>query len=444
MSDYKISLSEVESFLLGHDDEKYIVNLEYDKETNLIYKFKQLPDGTKTTETEPLKSFMWMKHLGELKENLNFYGKNDLNIQNARKEYGITITELDHQNHPKLETGYQYLVTCDQGHERMLQFFRNGGLYGGVYDRRNGINENFLILSPIEQYLISTGKRLFKGYEDYDNLEKFVFDLETTGLDPKTSRIFLVGCKSNNGFEELFDCETDGDNADRSEVAAIAKFFAVIDYLKPTIIGGYNSANFDWDFIFKRCEILGVDITKIAKTLKNGEVINNRDGILKLGNEIENYVQTNMFGYSIIDIIHSVRRAQAIDSSMKSASLKYVCKYNKVAKKNRVYIKGDKIGALWSSDKKYYFDDKTGSYLEIKPKFEKMDYITREIVRDNPKKIFVFGDNDERDGFGGQAGQMRGEKNSIGIQQRKNQQWIPMRSIAIPNLKKIRKRLIMR
>ena len=36
MSDYKISLSEVESFLLGHDDEKYIVNLEYDKETNLI------------------------------------------------------------------------------------------------------------------------------------------------------------------------------------------------------------------------------------------------------------------------------------------------------------------------------------------------------------------------------------------------------------------------
>jgi DNA polymerase elongation subunit (family B) len=419
MSDYKISLSEVESFLLGHDDEKYIVNLEYDKETNLIYKFKQLPDGTKTTETEPLKSFMWMKHLGELKENLNFYGKNDLNIQNARKEYGITITELDHQNHPKLETGYQYLVTCDQGHERMLQFFRNGGLYGGVYDRRNGINENFLILSPIEQYLISTGKRLFKGYEDYDNLEKFVFDLETTGLDPKTSRIFLVGCKSNNGFEELFDCETDGDNADRSEVAAIAKFFAVIDYLKPTIIGGYNSANFDWDFIFKRCEILGIDITKIAKTLKNGEVINNRDGILKLGNEIENYVQTNMFGYSIIDIIHSVRRAQAIDSSMKSASLKYVCKYNKVAKKNRVYIKGDKIGALWSSDKKYYFDDKTGSYLEIKPKFEKMDYITREIVRDNPKKIFVFGDNDERDGFGGQAGQMRGEKNSIGIPTKK-------------------------
>ena len=425
MSDYKIPLNEVESFLMGHDDEKYIVNLEYDKETNLIYKFKQLPDGTKVTETEPLKAFMWMKHLGELREKVNFYGNNDLTIKNAREEYGITITVLDHKDHPKLKNGYKYLVTCDQGYQRMLDFFKNGGFYRGIYDKFNNINDHFLILSPIEQYLISTGKRLFKGYEDYDDLEKFVFDLETTGLDPQTSRIFLVGCKSNRGFEELFDCEVDGEDADKTEVAAIAKFFAVIDYLKPTTIGGYNSANFDWNFIFKRCEILGIDITKLAKTLKDGELINNRESILKLGNEVENYTQTNMFGYSIIDIIHSVRRAQAIDSSMKSASLKYVCKYNKVAKKNRVYIKGDKIGSLWKSDKKYFFDDKTGSYLETKPTFEKMDYITRDIVRSNPKKIFVFGDNDEREGYGGQAGQMRGEKNSIGIPTKKSPNTTP-------------------
>ena len=43
--------------------------------------------------------------------------------------------------------------------------------------------------------------------------------------------------------------------------------------------------------------------------------------MLKLGNEVEEYTQTNMFGYSIIDIIHSARRAQAIDSSMKSVGL---------------------------------------------------------------------------------------------------------------------------
>lgn len=419
MNGYRFTPEEIESFLQGHDDEKYIVNLEYDSKSNLIYKFKQDLDGNKSVETEPLKAFLWMKHLGELKKTINFYGSNDLNIKNARKEFGITITNLEHGNHPKLVDGYKYLVTCDQGYSRLLEFFKQGGFYRGIYDKTNGINENFLILSPIEQYLISTGKRLFKGYEVYDELEKFVFDLETTGLDPKTSRIFLIGCKSNKGFEELFDCETEGENADISEVSAIAKFFAVIDHIKPPIIGGYNSANFDWDFLFKRCEILGVDITKMAKTLKDNEIINNKKSILKLGNEVEDYMQTNMFGYSIIDIIHSARRAQAIDSSMKSASLKYVCKYNKVAKKNRVYIKGDKIGSLWKTDVKYFFDDKTGSYRTTKPKITYEAYITRDMVRSNPKTIYVFGDNDMMEGFGGQASQMRGEKNAIGIPTKK-------------------------
>ena len=54
-----------------------------------------------------------------------------------------------------------------------------------------------------------------------------------------------------------------------------------------------------------------------------------------------------MFGYSNIDTIHAVRRAQAIDSSMKSSKLKYVCQYNKIAKQNRVYVKGELIGKIW-------------------------------------------------------------------------------------------------
>ena len=64
MIDYKIPLDVIEKFLSGHDEEQYIVNLEYDKATNLIYKIKHLPDGTKVTESEPLMAFLWMKDLG--------------------------------------------------------------------------------------------------------------------------------------------------------------------------------------------------------------------------------------------------------------------------------------------------------------------------------------------------------------------------------------------
>jgi DNA polymerase elongation subunit (family B) len=411
MGEYKIPLEEVEKFLIGHDDEKYIVNIEYEHKTNLIYKFKQLPDGTKTTETEPLRAFLWMKSLNELKEKVNFYGGNSLTIRNAREKYGITIRSLEHGNHPRLENGYKYLLTCDQGYDRMMEFFKKGGFYRGLYDKTHGIKDHFVILSPIEQYLVSTGKRLFKGYDDYNDIEKFVFDLETTGLDPETSRIFAIGCKTNKGFEELFDCEIEGDNADKTEVAAIAKFFTAIDIVKPAIIGGYYSANFDWPFIFKRCEKLGIDIESLAKTRKSDSQIANKDQILKLGNEVENYTQTNMFGYSIIDVIHASRKAQAIDSNMKGVGLKYVCKYNKIAKKNRVYIKGDKIGWYWKSTNKFYFDNKTGTYCETKPAFKYQDNITLEDIESNQQNYYVFCVSEKRtNDF-----EIANEVNSIGI-----------------------------
>ncbi len=42
-------------------------------------------------------------------------------------------------------------------------------------------------------------------------------------------------------------------------------------------------------------------------------------------------------------------------------------------------------------------------------------HITREIVKANQEKIFIFGDNLKRRGYGGQAAAMRGEPNSFGI-----------------------------
>lgn len=46
---------------------------------------------------------------------------------------------------------------------------------------------------------------------------------------------------------------------------------------------------------------------------------------------------------------------------------------------------------------------------------EYIDHYTREFIRANPEKLYVFGDNAERVGLGGQAGAARGEPNSIGI-----------------------------
>lgn len=49
--------------------------------------------------------------------------------------------------------------------------------------------------------------------------------------------------------------------------------------------------------------------------------------------------------------------------------------------------------------------------------------ITRAMLRAEPGTLFVFGDNMAREGFGGQAKEMRGEPNAVGIPTK----WFPGR-----------------
>jgi len=44
-----------------------------------------------------------------------------------------------------------------------------------------------------------------------------------------------------------------------------------------------------------------------------------------------------------------------------------------------------------------------------------LPWITRDMLRADPEARFVFGDNAERWGLGGQAKEMRGEPNAIGV-----------------------------
>lgn len=45
--------------------------------------------------------------------------------------------------------------------------------------------------------------------------------------------------------------------------------------------------------------------------------------------------------------------------------------------------------------------------------FQKMIY--RDDLKKNPSVLYLFGDNEQRKGLGGQAAEMRGEPNSVGV-----------------------------
>lgn len=346
-----ISQEVIENFLNGGDDEKYIVGVEYDYPTNSISKIIQDPIKGKIVKTDSFVPFLWVGDLS----NLNFYGNSKSTQKKMMGKYGIIIDKLETQGNERLELGMKFLVKSIKSYTDLINFFKTGGLDPwGENDRKY-----FTVLSPVEQYLVQTKKRLFKGIDDYGGVHRFVFDIETTGLDPETCKIILIGVKDNRGLNETISAF-----GEDGEKRCIERLFKYISDLKPTIVAGYNSAFFDWPFILKRSQVLGVDVNSLTQIL-TGAGMKEKKGILKLANEIEDYTQHVIWGFNIIDIAHSVRRAQAINSDIKSWGLKYITKYLEKEKENRVYVEGNQISKIYLDNESYYVNPKTGGYKKI-------------------------------------------------------------------------------
>lgn len=346
-----ISQEIIEKFLHGEDDEKYIVGIEYDYKSHTIYKIIQDPIHGKIIKEDCFIPFLWISDIS----NLNFYNKSKALQKQGIVKHSILIEKLRTDDNDRLKNGMKYIVKSLKSYQNLIQFFKDGGI--DPWDKKN--KDNFIILTPAEQYLIQKKKRLFKGVDSYDDVHRFVFDIETTGLDPIDNKIILIGVKDNKGYNKTISAF--GDDGEKN---CIIEFFDIIKKIKPTIISGYNSAAFDIPFILKRAQILGLNIKTLTKILNESQ-IKVKIGQLKLANEVEEYNQFILFGFNIIDISHAVRRAQAINSEIKSWKLKYITKFIDKVKKNRVYVEGSKISKTYFDNELYYINPKTGKYKKI-------------------------------------------------------------------------------
>ncbi len=354
---------EVEKFLYGRDPTEGIVNIEYDYSTNTIILIFQDPETAQLSMKQAkLKPFIWTKDL----HGIDFYKDNKKMLRKKMAQYQINAELLNTMGEQRNEAGYKYLVTSAGSWNDLLNFFKEGGL------DPHKEKDYFQYLSPVEQYLVKTGKRLFKGFANYDVVHRYIFDIETTGLDPATNRVFMIGATTTRGFEKLYI--VDKENDDASELKLIKEWANDLNNLKPAIISGYNSENFDFFFIIERLRLLGSDCRDVIKTLNVKYPFKRKESTLKLANEVEKYEQTVIWGLNVVDIIHAVRRAQAINSEIKAAGLKYICKFSEIAKPNRVYIPdGSDIWKIYIENKEFWFNEKNGQYRKCEDNPELVD-----------------------------------------------------------------------
>ena len=369
----KITSEMVNTFLSGHDPMEHIVTIECDYMDDMVNIVYLNESGEKRVKRDDFKPFAWVKNSACIR----MFGGNRGTLRRKMKELGINVKQLitqteDSVNSERLQNGYKYLFysTRKMPYSKFLNFFTEAGtpVYEKKKDDRGGGSKEFMVISPVEQYMIQTGRRLFKGYENYDDLKRFLFDLETQGLNPRIHAIDQIGMRTNKGFEKIITITGEGEERKINELKAIDEFLRTIAIEKPDIIAGHNSENFVWDFLIVRCEVLGTSFADMSlKYFKHPIYKKKKESILKLGGEMEYYRPTIAWGFSVLDSLHAVRRAQALDSNMKSASLKYATKYLDLKKPNRVYVPGNIITKTWNvmSDN-YAFRDTDGDWYEMK------------------------------------------------------------------------------
>ena len=392
----------IETFLNGHDPQERIVNIEYSSKDDFVKVFYRNEEDKKCMSMQPFYPFVWAR----LETCLSLCDGNRKQLKLLMNQYGIEVKSLnivgkDGNEIPEMKNGYRYLfkATRPMTYHTFQDFFKKCGfpIYSDNDKTQPKVEKPFLTVTPQEQYLIATGKRFFKGYDDYNQILKITFDLETEGLDPTKHRIKLIGVKVNRpftyhgkkyeNFERIYRLEGETEKEkNTSELKIIDTFLRIIYSFKPDVITAHNGENFDWSFIIERCNQLGTSIDDMSKPYFNGKTIykNPKETILKLGGEVETFHQTIVPGTIITDSLHAVRRAQATDSNFKEANLKYSAKYLEVVKPNRVYVPGDIIDKTLIDDTPTYaFNNTDGKWYKItddKPLQEGYEIVTGKYI----------------------------------------------------------------
>ena len=402
----EVTKEQIHTFLNGYNPMERIVKIEGDYNSDKMCVIYRDEKGAKKVSHESFFPFCWAKQsVGR-----GLFGGDRAKIKAKLQQYhisckGLRITDTDGNVPERMENGYRVLfkATAPMSYQKFMQFFKEGGrpIYPTQKDTNYGMKE-FITVNPVEQFMIETGKRQFKGYNDYDELLRMQFDLETEGLDPSKDCISQIGIRTNKGYEKIIPVLGEGDEKFKNETKALQEFFEIIHEIKPDILSGHNIENFDNWFIDERLKLRGSSMEKFTENIfpHRGIYRANKQKVLKLGGEMEYYTPTIMWGTTITDSLFAVRRAQALNSNIKKADLKYITKFAKLNKPNRVYVPGKIINDTWVDEKRRYaHNDENGHWFKITKTLLQKTFdnnIKRYELLDNNTKLY---DKKEKESF---------------------------------------------
>jgi DNA polymerase I len=206
----------------------------------------------------------------------------------------------------------------------------------------------YLFLSdPVQQYLLLTGKTLFKGLA-FAEVHRLALDIETTTApgyafsNPlrEEDRILSIALMDNRGHEEVLFA------ADLKEEDMLKTLGARISNLDPDVLEGHNLFNFDLEYIVTRALMHGVEIG----WGRDGSTPRIRRSRFTVAERTIDYSRMDIFGRHVVDTLFLLQYFDVAARELESYALKAAAKHFGLAAVDRTYIEPDRI--------QWYFDHK--------------------------------------------------------------------------------------
>lgn len=336
-----------DAWLFGWDDTPGIVSV-WAEPDGRVCVYRRVP-GTRALveEMERFRPFLVLDSL----EDLEHLGRS-LVDERTRPSRGFSCQMLEGTS------GLRFVVRADD-----LRTLTAAVLTGA--SRRLGrhvthlseLGEGVLRMAPEDQYLASTGRTYFRDLA-FDELARMAFDLETTGLDPRVDRVFLVAIRDPSG--ETLTLEANGRD-DAAEAELLVRFIAHVADRDPDVLENHNLHGFDLPFLVTRARHLRVPLTlgRVRGALPRkrpamrGSSFEGEDGARR--------VRYAVPGRELIDTLDAVRRYDFAARDLPGHGLKAVAKHFGLASEDRTHIPGARVHEVFLVDpdrvRRYARDD---------------------------------------------------------------------------------------
>jgi len=214
------------------------------------------------------------------------------------------------------------------------------------------------VADPVHQFLLLTGKTLFKGLA-FKDLHRMALDIETacapgfefSNPEREEDRILSIALMDNQGYSEVIF------GKDMEEKEMLASLGERITRIDPDVIEGHNLFNFDLEYLRARAKRHGISLA----WGRDGSSPRIRRSRFTVAERIIDFTRMDIFGRHVVDTLFLLQYYDVTAREMESYGLKAAAQHFGLAEEGRTYIEGKDIQWFFDHDpeslKKYNRED---------------------------------------------------------------------------------------